>query len=495
MQTNPSSLKRVRSWPLAASALALSILAACGGGGSADGGVAGGGSGSTASVPVEETSGWWATASKASNLQGAVYTSTLEQCDTVNRNLYALKSQVTVQGGPQNEKSAGLVPEAKFYVRVTSPSGNVVLGTSVGSPNERPIETDATGKFTTCYVLVDILRRGSDSSRAGYDDTPNNGNEYKLWVSLSRDFDPNLTKTDTFKVAERDTPLPPQPTTGSIIVRKFYDKNVDGQRNADEVYLTGAEGGWLVGVSRGTMEATARTEAVFNGLALQEHSVWELMPDQPQWYATNVYAGPFSTSTPIVVTAVSGTYKMNTLGVTPTVAGTAVTFGNVCTGDGGQLARTIGYWMNKGQSEIGDSELAALHALNLRNEDASKFDPTTAAQLSTWIQGARAKNMAYMLSAQLAAMKLNVITNKVSASAILYAPAAQSTTHVSGFATVAELMDAADTMLGRTGSAFATAAERQRMGLLKDALDLGNNRQNFVMAEPCPLSFATATAP
>lgn len=507
-----SSLRLVPTrspWLAIGNVMFAAILAACGGGGgggspgSANGGAAGGpgGSGggvvataSSSDVPPEESSGWWATASKLSNLQGAIYTSTLAQCDMVNRNLYALKADVTVQGGPQNDRAAGLVPEAKFYVKVTNPAGSVVLGTSLNTANEQPIETNELGKFKQCYELVKILARASDASRAGFDDTPNNGNEYKVWVSLSRDFDPNLTKTDTFKVAQRDAVIPPTPTTGSVIVRKFYDKNVDGNKNADEVYLSGVEAGWRVGITVGGTETHGQTERTFSGLPLQELSVWELLPDQANWYATNVFVGSFSASN-VVVTAVSGTYKMNTIGVTPTVAGRNVEFGNVCTGDGGQLARTIGYWMNKGQAEVGASQLAALTAMNLRAENGSHLDPTSAAELSAWIQGARAVNMAYMLSAQLAAMKLNVISGKVDANAVLYAPAAQSATHVSGFATVSQLMDAADGMLASTGLAFASAAERQRMGLLKDALDLGNNRGNFVMATPCASTFTTATAP
>ena len=54
-----------------------------------------------------------------------------------------------------------------------------------------------------------------------------------------------------------------------------------------------------------------------------------------------------------------------------------------------------------------------LRNLNLRNADGSNFDPTTPAQVKTWLSKATATNMAYMLSAQLAAMALNVNNGKV----------------------------------------------------------------------------------
>ena len=49
-----------------------------------------------------------------------------------------------------------------------------------------------------------------------------------------------------------------------------------------------------------------------------------------------------------------------------------------------------------------------LSALNLRNADGTPFDPANGQQLKSWLLKATGTNMAYMLSAQLAAMALNV---------------------------------------------------------------------------------------
>src|SRR5262249_14381246 len=106
-------------------------------------------------------------------------------------------------------------------------------------------------------------------------------------------------------------------------------------------------------------------------------------------------------------------------------------FGNVCVGAGGGL--TLGFWSNKnGENKINDApngaadELAMLSALCLKNAgpapNGSDFNPTTYAQLKTWLLAANATNMAYMLSAQLAAMELNVESGGVNPASIVYMP-------------------------------------------------------------------------
>jgi len=82
-------------------------------------------------------------------------------------------------------------------------------------------------------------------------------------------------------------------------------------------------------------------------------------------------------------------------------------FGNACLG-GSCAAKTLGWWKNSGNSSITAGDLTALRALNLRNGNGTNFDPTTNAQVKTWLGNATATNMAYMLSAQFATMTLNI---------------------------------------------------------------------------------------
>jgi hypothetical protein len=146
-----------------------------------------------------------------------------------------------------------------------------------------------------------------------------------------------------------------------------------------------------------------------------------------------------------------------------------------------QDPRTIGFWGNKnGAKLIGEDDLAMLRALCLRNADGTNFDPTTFAQLDTWLQNANATNMAYMLSAQLAAMELNVFNGKVDADAVVYAPGANFT---NDNATIQQLMDAADLELCNYPVSTVTGADSARrayQAALKTALDNGNNNLNFI---------------
>jgi hypothetical protein len=130
-------------------------------------------------------------------LTGAIYT-TDSTCNGVNVNFFNDKEDVYLDGGPQGGGS-GLPGDSTYYVQVTDPSGKTVLGTSVGSADETPVDVDSNGNFVACYQLWAILIKGSDGT-PGYDDTPNGGGVYKVWVSPEPTFTNADTKTDNFKV-------------------------------------------------------------------------------------------------------------------------------------------------------------------------------------------------------------------------------------------------------------------------------------------------------
>ena len=141
-------------------------------------------------------------------MAGAVFT-TDSTCSGVDLNIYSAKSDVYLNGGPAREGAAGL-PDGSYFVRVTDPSGGTVLGFS----NTASVVV-AGGEFAECYQLSAILFTGSSGfTEAGYDDTPNNGGEYKVWVSPDGLFPNNATKTDNFKVK------PPEPETATLEVVK-----------------------------------------------------------------------------------------------------------------------------------------------------------------------------------------------------------------------------------------------------------------------------------
>jgi len=117
---------------------------------------------------------------------GAVFTSDVG-CNKVNGNIYDLKTDVHLNGGP---KAADRL-DGNYYVRVLSPSGTL-LGKSSGLVAFSP---------ANCLQLWSIVLKASDNTQ-GYDDTDNNGGEYKVEVSCDPLFAGSQTKSDNFKVRE-----------------------------------------------------------------------------------------------------------------------------------------------------------------------------------------------------------------------------------------------------------------------------------------------------
>ncbi|MEO7724793.1 MAG: hypothetical protein ABIU29_08930 [Chthoniobacterales bacterium] len=117
--------------------------------------------------------------------------------------------------------------------------------------------------------------------------------------------------------------------------------------------------------------------------------------------------------------------------------------------------------------------------------------------LNTFLLGANATNMANMLSAQLAAMELNVshygVANKfgagVNGAAIVSAPGCGNTGLNNQFISINDLMSAANTELGLHNLTTSGSPFRAYQECLKNALDDANNNRNFVQGAPCTFNF------
>lgn len=169
---------------------------------------------------VTATSLWTAapTAAAESPLSGAIFT-TDATGTPVNLNIYQDKRDVYLNGGPGINAPVGAagLPAGDYYFQVTSPSGKTLL--SSDAVTCRRVTVDASGVFTS------VANSGSCAHNTGtsgddpgitvqlfpYDDTPNNGGVYKVWITpvgkLDCDaagnkhcFVPGDSKTDNFKV-------------------------------------------------------------------------------------------------------------------------------------------------------------------------------------------------------------------------------------------------------------------------------------------------------
>ena len=393
----------------------------------------------------------------AAPLPGAIFT-TDDTCTGTNLNIYGGKDAVYLDGGPSHPGAAGL-PDGSYFVQVTEPDGTVLGKSSVAAV------AVSGGEFIQCYQLSSILNTASSGFvDAGYDTTTNPGGEYKVWVSNEELFTNNSTKTDNFKVDAED----PNPPEARLQVNKFYDANANGI-NDDGQLITG----WKTQIKDNI--DYIRDTPVDITVALDDYTVREFAPIEANWQQT--------TPNPVMVSLANDGDEET------------VEFGNLCTGAGG--GKTLGFWSNNnGQAKMNDgggvaSELTLLSGLNLRNNALpnNNFDPANYTTFRSWLLNANATNMAYMLSAQLAAMELNVEGGLVNGEALIYAPGTQSANAL-GYAKVNDVMAEANTSLGANGDTTATGATRTYQEALKNALDKANNNLNFVQSSPCPYTFA-----
>lgn len=173
---------------------------------------------------------------------------------------------------------------------------------------------------------------------------------------------------------------------------------------------------------------------------------------------------------------------------------------------------TIGFWSNKnGQALETITDFSKLDTLNLRTANGGLETFSTAAgalasdkaSLASWLKGATANNMAYMLSAQLAALQLNVDHGLVdasayvdcvlistayntfgSASALIAALNSQGAlTDAYGIVQISALMNTAVSKLGTTAGANTTAGSALRSfeEALKDVFDAINNGAAIIL--------------
>ena len=396
---------------------------------------------------------------RAAPMPGAIFT-TDSTCTEVNVNIYDHKGDVYIDGGPDHPGSAGL-PDGNYCVQVTDPSGHDVLGMS-----DPGAVTVVDGEFVECYQLMAICKTGSSGFTVpGFDDTTNPGGEYKVWVSTDCEFANNTSKTDNFQVEE-------ECTKSSIAITSFYDANANGVPDQGDQDMLG----WMFRVfghdNLQIMKRTPNYTHVLHGAytAIAGNTV------EPNWVHT----------TPVKVDFVS---EHNDYGdvVTP------VAFGNACLGEGG--GNTMIYWSNKtGQGSINAGDLAFLSSLYLRNAKGADYNPATNKAVSTWGLNASTTNMAYMLSAQLTAMELNVRHGLVNGDARVHAPALSAFGTVAGlnslgFISVNNLMDAASAEIEAHGFVNSTSPYRAFQEALNGALDGANSNRTFVQSQPCGFSF------
>ena len=385
---------------------------------------------------------------------GAIFT-TDETCTDVNVNIYDHKSDVYIDGGPEHPGSAGL-PDGSYCVQVTDPSGQTILGRS-----DPGVVTVVGGEFIACYQLSSTVKSASSGfTQYGYDDTPNEGGEYKVWVSMDCTFPNNLSKTDNFQVEN-------ECERGTIEVTAFYDANANGIKDGAEQDMVG----WRFDVfQHHNLQVTKRTPRT-GFVRVGDYAMIAGTPLQLNWVHT----------TPARFECALEEYGYQ-----------EVSFGNTCLGAGG--ASSIALWSNKtGQRLITADDLTFLSSLSLRDAKGVDINPATSKAFSDWALNATTANMAYPLSAQLAAMELNVRHGNVNGTALVYAPdlLAYATGGINnlGFISINDLMAAAAAETQAHALTKLNSPDRPYQEALSAALDNSNNNKNFVQTSACTFQF------
>jgi hypothetical protein len=442
----------------------------------------------------------------------------------VNCNLYDDKEHVWVNGGPTQTGPSALSDGVYFFAVIepggqnntpndggahnlsdTDPAGGSGI-TGGGDPyTDRLFSTSGGDISTNLGTHDDYLSatQGLLIRLFPYDDTSNPGGVYILAIcriDLQDSFDdtdntydpvgdpvdPSSCKYDAFKATTGGVTPPGFPVISGF---KYYDANLNGQRDAGEPGIAN----WPIDITDGGL-VTVLTDGTglwaTDQLGPDDYNFQEQQAASP-WIQTGntVDQTTSGANTPSgFVNSLTNFIYNITVADDPI---SNINFGNVCIGAGG--GHTLGYWSNKnGRATMNDggsmnSELALLSGLNLRNGNGTHFNPATYATFRTWLLNATATNMAYMLSAQLSAMALNVEAGFVATGALIFAPGTTSANAL-GFATVGAIMTEANTELGLHGLVLSGSAFRAYQEALKNALDNANNNLNFLQPGPssCP---------
>ncbi len=446
------------------------------------------------------------------NVSGAIFTSRGDGSG-VNGNNYALKADVYLNGGPPPNApctSAGL-PDGTYYFQVTDPSGGQLLSTD--SVNDR--------RFTISGGLITSVSPGTHAVGGGkcagavsvqlipFATTPNRGCVYKVWASQNPSFPENESKTDNFRTC--DDPTPPSHPDAVLSGVKWYDLNRNGSFDLGEVPIPG----FRIQISTCdsaftscTPVTTATTDSTgFWSTTITPGSYFKVCEVAPSTgtSATWVQTGPLAGATAGPATANSS--KCWTGLASADVPG--LDFFNYCNTN----ALTLGFWSNKnGQAILNANDSKWRNLLNDESATSSTYITpthpflrdaaavfykvpsgafsTSYTNFRTWLLNATATNMAYMLSAQLATMELNVNYGGTPANTLLLTGpgpnASCDITNSLGYVSISNLMSDAIRELRANGSTLSGSADRSCQEFKKTALDDANNQRSVAI---CPVYY------
>jgi hypothetical protein len=122
-------------------------------------------------------------------LSGAIFTTVIDGSE-VNFNHYAAKEDVYLDGGPgpgAPQTAAGL-PDGRYVFQVTDPSGKVLLSTDTAANRQFDVLDGIIVNSETHATGFDVDHGALTVQLFPYNDTPNPGGVYKVWVTPLADY-------------------------------------------------------------------------------------------------------------------------------------------------------------------------------------------------------------------------------------------------------------------------------------------------------------------
>jgi hypothetical protein len=256
---------------------------------------------------------------------------------------------------------------------------------------------------------------------------------------------------------------------------KFYDLDLDREAGEEEARIEG----WEVTLTGPAGELTTTTDEdgvwSFEDLPAGDYLICESEPLEGNWLVTTPPEGCFELAIP-----------------SSAAENCELDFGNVCLNGGG--ARSAGFWSNRNGmtaflgTDRGASALTMLVSLHLVDGYGDAFDPDNYGRFKEWLMRRSARNMAYQLSAQLAATALNVAKLGVDPARFVWVPGAIGADEL-GFLTIERLMREVDAELHAHPYTPEGDPARAYQDVLTRGLDHLNNNMNFLSLEPCDFNF------
>jgi hypothetical protein len=255
---------------------------------------------------------------------GAIFT-TVADGSEVNFNHYPSKDAVYLDGGPGvgAPQHAAALDDGEYVFQVTDPSGKTLLSSDMAECRQFTVLNGVIVSTapSSCGHVTGI---DQDHAASGaitvqlmpYDNTPNNGGVYKVWVTPRADFlagcaelgvpnglavvncglnaankhgfVPAHSKTDNFKI--KDIPI------REIDTRFFRDDNNDGHLNEGEGFMDGYGITWIDthGASNNKYSYWAPHLNVFHEAHVEvvEDGIHQIVvPDQPGCSVSTIHVG------------------------------------------------------------------------------------------------------------------------------------------------------------------------------------------------------------